>query len=44
VFHADPGDRFLVATALVNDQSLVTADQNILAYAKAGYVKPIRAR
>jgi len=43
-FHADPCDRFLVATARRHDIPLVTADKRILAYAKAGHVKAIRAR
>ena len=43
-FHADPADRFLVATARVNDLAFVTADKSILAYAKAGHVKALRAR
>ena len=33
-FHADPADRFLVATALVLDATLATADQRILDFAK----------
>jgi PIN domain nuclease of toxin-antitoxin system len=43
-FHADPADRFLVATARVHDLTLATADKHILAYAKAGHVKALRAR
>ncbi len=43
-FHSDPADRFLVATARHHDMPLVTADKRILAYAKAGHVKAIRAR
>jgi PIN domain nuclease of toxin-antitoxin system len=43
-FHADPADRFLVATARHHDMPLVTADKRILAYAKAGHMKAIRAR
>jgi len=43
-FLADPADRFLLATARTNDLTLVTADKSILAYAKAGHVKAIRAR
>lgn len=43
-FHADPADRFLVATARANGLTLVTADKSILAYAKAGHVKALRAR
>jgi PIN domain nuclease of toxin-antitoxin system len=43
-FHADPADRFLVATARHFDLPLVTADKSILAYSKAGHLKAIRAR
>jgi PIN domain nuclease of toxin-antitoxin system len=35
-FHKDPADRMLVATARVNELTLVTADERILAY------KPVR--
>ncbi|WP_448189112.1 type II toxin-antitoxin system VapC family toxin [Azospirillum sp. sgz301742] len=31
-FHADPADRFLVATALTRDATLLTADEKILAW------------
>lgn len=31
-FHKDPADRMLVATARINDLTLVTADERILAY------------
>jgi len=31
-FHRDPADRMLVATARINDLTLVTADERILAY------------
>lgn len=31
-FHKDPADRLLVATARINDLTLVTADERILAY------------
>ena len=31
-FHPDPADRMLVATAMVGDMSLMTADHRILAY------------
>jgi len=43
-FHADPADRFLVATARVHGLALVTADKSILSYAKKGHVRAIRAR
>ncbi|HWO99682.1 MAG TPA: type II toxin-antitoxin system VapC family toxin [Methylococcus sp.] len=32
VFHADPADRFLVASARVRELSLVTADAQIITY------------
>lgn len=38
-FHADPADRFLVATARARNAILVTADQRILGYSKPGHVK-----
>ena len=31
-FHADPADRFIVATALAHDATLLTADERILAW------------
>jgi len=31
-FHRDPADRMLVATAVVHDLTLVTADERVLAY------------
>jgi len=40
-FHADPADRFLVATARARNAVLVTADQRILDYSKLGHVKTI---
>ena len=40
-FHADPADRFLVATARANNATLVTADKRILAYSKLGHVKAL---
>jgi PIN domain nuclease of toxin-antitoxin system len=42
-FHNDPADRFLVATARINGFALLTANQAILAYARAGYIKAIDA-
>jgi PIN domain nuclease of toxin-antitoxin system len=41
-FHRDPADRFLVATARALDVPIVTRDEAIEAYAKAGHVKLIR--
>lgn len=40
-FHADPADRFLVATARARNAILVTADQRILDYSKSGHVKTL---
>jgi len=39
--HADPADRFLVATARARNAVLVTADQRILDYSKSGHVKTL---
>ena len=38
VFHGDPADRMLVATARESDAALLTADQAILQYGSEGYV------
>jgi PIN domain nuclease of toxin-antitoxin system len=38
-FHADPADRFLVATARAENATLATRDEKILAYAQAGHVR-----
>lgn len=40
-FHRDPGDRWLVATARLQDLTLVTRDRAILAYAAAGHVRAV---
>lgn len=42
-FHADPADRFLIATARRLDIPLLTADGAILAYSAAGHLKVIDA-
>lgn len=42
-FHADPADRFLVATARLNNAILVTRDQRILKYGKQGHIKVMAA-
>ena len=42
-FHADPADRFIVATARYCGVPLVTADGAILEYAAAGHVRVIDA-
>jgi len=42
-FHGDPADRIIVATARTHGYTLVTADSEILAYAKSGNVRAIAA-
>lgn len=42
-FHADPADRLLVATARIGGYTLVTHDQKILDYGKAGHVNVLAA-
>lgn len=37
--HKDPADRFIIATARMQDFPLMTRDQKILAYAKKGHVR-----
>ena len=39
--HGDPADRILIATARVFDLTLVTRDQLILDYARAGHVRAL---
>jgi PIN domain nuclease of toxin-antitoxin system len=38
VFHRDPSDRLLVATARAHGLTLITRDKQILSYAKAGHL------
>ncbi len=38
-FHADPGDRMIVATTRELLAHLVTGDEKIIAYGKQGYIK-----
>jgi PIN domain nuclease of toxin-antitoxin system len=38
-FHADPTDRFLIATARSCRATFATHDQKIIAYGRAGHVK-----
>jgi PIN domain nuclease of toxin-antitoxin system len=38
VFHGDPADRIITATARLEGMTLVTRDREILGYAKNGYV------
>jgi PIN domain nuclease of toxin-antitoxin system len=40
-FHADPADRFLVATSRYLNAPIVTADARILDYGKQGYVRTL---
>lgn len=41
-FHRDPADRFLVATARALNVPIVTRDEEMEAYAKAGHLKLIK--
>lgn len=43
VFHADPADRLIVATARHWPATLMTADRAILQYADAGHLEAIDA-
>lgn len=38
-FHPDPADRILVATARALNAALATADQRIIVYGRAGYLR-----
>jgi PIN domain nuclease of toxin-antitoxin system len=40
-YHRDPADRFLLATARALNVPIVTRDEDMAAYAKAGHVKLI---
>ena len=42
-FHADPADRFIVATARHREAPLLTADRAILSYAAGGHVRALDA-
>lgn len=42
-FHADPADRFLVATARLKNAVIMTRDKRILKYGKQGHVKVMAA-
>jgi PIN domain nuclease of toxin-antitoxin system len=42
-FHADPADRFLVATARLKSATLVTRDKRIVEYGRQGHVKAMAA-
>jgi len=39
LLHADPADRMIIATARVLGATLITCDEQILTYAKAGHVR-----
>lgn len=43
IFHGDPADRMLMATARESDAILLTADEAILQYAAEGHVRVMRA-
>lgn len=43
IFHADPADRIIVATARHYNAQLITADRSILSYSATGYVQTIDA-
>ena len=38
-FHSDPADRFLIATARARRSALVTHDERIIEYGRAGHVR-----
>jgi len=38
-FHPDPADRILTATARALDATLATADERIISYGRAGYLR-----
>ncbi|TLY54503.1 MAG: type II toxin-antitoxin system VapC family toxin [Gammaproteobacteria bacterium] len=40
--HADPADRFLIATARNRSAALATHDDRIIAYGQSGHVKVLR--
>ena len=42
-FHGDPADRILVASAMASSATLMTRDAQILAYARRGHFKAMRA-
>jgi PIN domain nuclease of toxin-antitoxin system len=44
IFHADPADRILVATARNRNAVLVTADRAILEYSRSKHVRALDAR
>lgn len=42
-FHGDPADRIIVASAFASSATLITRDAQILAYARRGHFKAVRA-
>ena len=42
-FHGDPADRIIVATAMASSSIRVTRDAHILAYARRGHFKAMKA-
>lgn len=42
-FHDDPADRMIVATAKVENATLLTRDHRILDYSKHGYINALKA-
>ena len=43
VFHRDPADRLIVATARVSNSALMTRDRRILDYAARGHLTAVAA-
>lgn len=41
-FHGDPADRIIVASARINNLTLLTRDKKILGYGKQGYVNCLK--
>jgi PIN domain nuclease of toxin-antitoxin system len=41
--HADPADRLIAATARHHGSTLITSDQLLLDYSKAGHIKALKA-
>ena len=44
ILHADPADRLIAATARHHRSTLITADQLLLDYSKAGHIETLKAR
>lgn len=42
-FHGDPADRIIVASAMASSATLITRDAKILAYARRGHFKVLKA-